>query len=149
MFERSWGGNKELGTLRSSQIRRASADGLLLFSTTSPTRARLHRACIFLLALFLAPVTERLLARDPMEDLRRAFALFDDDKTGKISLRNLKRVAKELGENLGEEELCVFSAVMFGAGADRVVLIRNMRPHMHPHNIPRRTTAQCSCSFMS
>lgn len=57
---------------------------------------------------FVFAVTEKLLARDPMEDLRRAFALFDDDHTGKISLKNLRRVAKELGENLGEEELYVW-----------------------------------------
>lgn len=50
-------------------------------------------------------MTAHLLARDPMEDVRRAFRLFDDDNTGRISLRNLRRVAKELGENLGEEEL--------------------------------------------
>jgi centrin-3 len=50
-------------------------------------------------------VTEKILNRDPLTDLRRAFALFDDDRTGRISLKNLRRVAKELGENLGEEEL--------------------------------------------
>ncbi|EKD01074.1 putative EF-hand protein [Trichosporon asahii var. asahii CBS 8904] len=57
------------------------------------------------LADFEKVMTEKILARDPMEELRRAFSLFDDDKTGRISLKNLRRVAKELGEHLGDEEL--------------------------------------------
>ena len=53
----------------------------------------------------LFSVSERILARDPMEEIRRAFQLFDDDNTGKISLRNLRRVAKEIGDRLEDDEL--------------------------------------------
>lgn len=53
----------------------------------------------------MSVVTERILARDPLDEVRKAFRLFDDDGTGKISLRNLRKVAKDLQENLDDEEL--------------------------------------------
>jgi len=54
---------------------------------------------------FAKIMSERILARDPMDEIRRAFQLFDDDNTGKISLRNLRRVAKEIGDRLEDDEL--------------------------------------------
>ena len=54
---------------------------------------------------FMEAMAEKIQERDPVEEIKKAFKLFDDDETGKISFRNLKRVARELGENMTDEEL--------------------------------------------
>ncbi|TID23184.1 hypothetical protein CANINC_003201 [Pichia inconspicua] len=54
---------------------------------------------------FYRYVAAKIVERDPVEEIKRAFQLFDDDGTGKISLKNLRRVAKELGENMSDDEL--------------------------------------------
>merc|ERR1712146_124266 len=46
---------------------------------------------------FLEMMTGKMGEKDTREDIEKVFKLFDDDNTGKISLRNLRRVAQELG----------------------------------------------------
>merc|ERR1711887_63664 len=54
---------------------------------------------------FMMMMTAKMSEKDSREEIMKAFRLFDDDKTGKISFKNLKRVAKELGETMTDEEL--------------------------------------------
>ncbi|KAH0795196.1 centrin [Histomonas meleagridis] len=56
-------------------------------------------------AQFLQMMTKKMQERNPEDEIRKAFRLFDDDNTGKITFKNLKRVSIELGENLTDEEL--------------------------------------------
>ena len=48
---------------------------------------------------------DKMEAQNPSEELNKAFALFDMDASGSISLRDLRKLAKELGENIHDDEL--------------------------------------------
>jgi Ca2+-binding EF-hand superfamily protein len=56
---------------------------------------------------FIDMMTAKMSDRDTEEDLRKVFRLFlgDDEKADKIALKHLKRVARELNENMSDEEL--------------------------------------------
>merc|ERR1712225_137937 len=54
---------------------------------------------------FLKTMTHKILNKDPKDDMLKAFRLFDDDETGSVSFKNLKRVAKETNQTLTDDEL--------------------------------------------
>jgi centrin-1 len=47
----------------------------------------------------------KMRERDPVEEMKKAFRLFIDDNSDKITLKHLKKVARDLGENMNDEEL--------------------------------------------
>ncbi len=54
---------------------------------------------------FLSVMAKRFNEKDTNDEIMKAFQLFDVDKSGTISFDNLKTVAKQLGENLSDDEL--------------------------------------------
>merc|ERR1712139_600471 len=54
---------------------------------------------------FLLMMTNKILNKDPKDDMLKAFRLFDDDQTGSVTFKNLKRVAKETGQLVDDDEL--------------------------------------------
>ena len=54
---------------------------------------------------FLDMMTAKISDRDSKEDVAKVFSLFDVEGKGHIALKDLKRVAKELGETMTEAEL--------------------------------------------
>ena len=55
---------------------------------------------------FIEMMTDKMSNKDTPEDLRKIFDLFiGDDTANKIELKHLKRVAKELWENMSDDEL--------------------------------------------
>ncbi|KAF2136213.1 uncharacterized protein K452DRAFT_302945 [Aplosporella prunicola CBS 121167] len=74
-------------------------------STTAPPAFTGPSRLLLPLAAFQALMAHRMLTRDPRDEILRAFELFDDGAKGSITLADLRRVARELGEGLQEEEL--------------------------------------------
>ncbi|KAF1946051.1 EF-hand [Clathrospora elynae] len=54
---------------------------------------------------FQTLMAQRIVSRDPQEEILRAFELFDEGGKGRITLQDLTRVARELGEALTHDEL--------------------------------------------
>ena len=54
---------------------------------------------------FVELMTARFSERDTKEDILKVFKLFDENGDGYIDILGLKKVAKELGENMDENEL--------------------------------------------
>ncbi|GAB5031590.1 centrin 2 [Nannochloropsis oceanica] len=54
---------------------------------------------------FLHMMTTKMSDKESKEDIEKVFNMFDEQGKGSISFKDLKRVAKELGENMSEAEL--------------------------------------------
>jgi centrin-3 len=54
---------------------------------------------------FIDLMTQKFSERNPREEAIMAFDLFDEDKKGKINIKNLKKAVKEINENLTDLEL--------------------------------------------
>jgi centrin-1 len=54
---------------------------------------------------FLDLMVNRVSRKDTKQDIRKIFNLFDEEKTGYITIKTLKKVIKDLGENIDESEL--------------------------------------------
>jgi Ca2+-binding EF-hand superfamily protein len=79
-------------------------------------------------------VTKKYQERDPLDEIRLAFKLFvGDDVSGKISVRSLRRVARELNEQITEEELKSMIEE-FDFDQDGMSLLKSIRRGVHKNN---------------
>lgn len=54
---------------------------------------------------FTVIMAEKFAERNEDDEIMKAFQLFDEEGKGTISIKNMRKVARELGESLSEEEL--------------------------------------------
>ena len=50
-------------------------------------------------------VGPRLRDKSSREEIYKVFKLFDEDNTGRISFKNLRKIAAEVGESINDNEL--------------------------------------------
>ena len=63
-----------------------------LHCNNSVTALQINIFHLIIFSYLKPPTNSRLAGSDTKEDIQKIFELFDDDKTGYISLQNLKRV---------------------------------------------------------
>ena len=54
---------------------------------------------------FMSILTQKMLERDPIDEMKKAFVLICEEGHNKITLKSLQKVAQELGENMSLDEL--------------------------------------------
>lgn len=54
---------------------------------------------------FLEILTQKNVEKDPIEEIRRAFRLMCEEGSDKITLKSLKKLIKDLGENMTDDEI--------------------------------------------
>ena len=54
---------------------------------------------------FLAAIIDKLGDKETKEGINKIFDLFDEDGSNTVNLSNLRKVAKELGETMTNDEL--------------------------------------------
>ena len=50
-------------------------------------------------------MTKKYLARNDKDELIQCFKLFKDDQSNKVTTANIKKICRELGETLSDEEI--------------------------------------------
>jgi Ca2+-binding EF-hand superfamily protein/uncharacterized protein YkwD len=100
---------KEIGIIKTLDLKKAMKDQG--FKHKNPTVYKLISELVrqgkeeLDYDMFYNLLTENSVENDSEDEIKKFFDLFDREKLGYIELRNLKKVAKELGENLDDDDM--------------------------------------------